>query len=227
MKRGLDVGTTTKKITKWHILSIGLVILSLAGVFLWWGLSYVNTTFEKFLIVIASLLLVLVSSIFFILFAISFEKSHNVFLYDKKIKKNILLENLTFERVCEFLDIYLGLVFHGRKSLVIGDVFNSDLLKDVPKEYYPLIQIRVLLIWIEIDSDSKWKQFAFAEKVYIDTMEEVLFNYGEKLISSKIQYLWASYTGDNTEIKDFFCNNIDYLKEFILNYVKANIHSFD
>lgn len=111
--------------------------------------------------------------------------------------------------------------------MVIGDVFNSDLLKDVPKEYYPLIQIRVLLIWIEIDSDSKWKQFAFAEKVYIDTMEEVLFNYGEKLISSKIQYLWASYTEDNTEIKDFFCNNIDYLKEFILNYVKANIHSFD
>ncbi len=227
MKRGLDVGTTIKKVTKWHILSIGLVILSLAGVFLWWGLSYVNTTFEKFLIVIASLLLVLVSSIFFILFAISFEKSHNVFLYDKKIKKNILLENLTFERVCEFLDIYLGLVFHGRKSLVVEDVFNSDLLKDVPKEYYPLIQIRVLLIWIEMDSDNKWKQFAFAEKVYIDTMEEALFNYGEKLISSKIQYLWASYTGDNTEIKDFFCNNIDYLKEFILNYVKANIHSFD
>ncbi|WP_073589812.1 hypothetical protein [Anaerocolumna xylanovorans] len=78
-----------------------------------------------------------------------------------------------------------------------------------------------------MDSDDKWKQFALADKINIDAMEEALFNCGEYLISSKIQYLWASYTGDDTDIKAFFCNNIEYLKEFFLNYVKVNIHSFD
>ncbi|SHO51381.1 hypothetical protein [Anaerocolumna xylanovorans] len=135
-----------KKVTKWHILVIGLIIFTLAGVFLWWGLSYVNTTFDKLLIVIATVLLVLLSSIFFVLFGISFGKTHNVFLYDKKTKKDILLENLTFERVCEFLNVYLGIVFHGNKCLIVTDAFNSDLLEDVPKEYHPLIQIRVLII---------------------------------------------------------------------------------
>lgn len=216
-----------RKITRWHILSIGLVIFALAGLFLSWGLSYVNTTFDKILIIIASVLLAFVSSIFFILFVISFGKSHNVFLYDKKIKKDILLEYLTYDKVCEFLDVYLSVAFHGKKRLVVTDAFNSDLLDDVPGEYHPLIQLRVLIIWIEVTSNDKWKQFAFADKINIDAMEEALINYGEYRISSKIQYLWSSYTGDDTDIKDFFCNNIEYLKEFFLNYVKANIHSFD
>ncbi len=216
-----------KKITKWHILTIGLLLFVMSGVFLWWGICNVSTLFDKILVLVAVILSVLISSVFFIIFAISCGKSHNVFLYDKKTKREIKIEDLTFERICEFLDLYIGLIFNDRKRLLFTDLFNSDLLKKAPKIYHSLIQLRLLSIWMEIDTGDNWNLFAEIDKNYINTMEDVLFNCGEYQISSRLQYLWSSYSGDDTEIKNFFLNNIEYLKEFILSYVKTNIHSFD
>jgi hypothetical protein len=214
------------KITKWHILTIGLLLITMAGAFLWWGLCYVNTNIEKMLCLVAAILLVFISSIFFILFALSFGKSQNVFLYDKKTKRNISVEDLTYERVCEFLDSYIGIILQGKKNLLFSDIFNNSLLKNVPEIYHPLIQMRLLLLWMEIDSSDQWMLFVNSDKSYINIMEDTLYQFGEYQISSRLQYLWSSYSGDDTEIRNFFSKNTDYLKEFILNYVKVNIHLF-
>lgn len=187
---------------------------------------YVNTNIDKLLSLIATFLLVLVSSIFLIIFAFSFGKSQNVFLYDKKTKRNIDVEELTYERICEFLELYIGIILQGKKYLLFSEIFNNDILENVPEVFHVLIQMRLLLLWMETDASDKWVLLATRNKDYINTMEDTLFQIGEYQISSRLQYLWSSYSGDDTEIKDFFTKKIDYLKEFILNYVKDNIHSF-
>jgi hypothetical protein len=216
-----------KRVTKWHILLIGSLLLALAGLFLWWGFCYVSAKLDKILIVLATSLLLFISSLFFILFACSFGKKHNVFLYDKKTKREIEVEDLTFERVCEFLDLYMGLVFYRTKHISLSDFRRDDFLASVPKKFHPLILMNLLLIWMEIGTHEQWKQLAQTDKKSVDAIENILLNCGEHVISSKVQYLRASYTGDDTEIKTFFLNNIEYLKGFILDYVKNHIHAFD
>jgi|GEM_PF-3222733 len=216
-----------KKVSKWHILSIGLFFFILAGVLIWLGLSFIDTAIDKALIVLASVLSIIVSSIFFIIFFTSFGKTHNVFLYDKKTKKLIEVNNLTYEKICEFIDLYMGVLLHNKKFLSFSDFGNDDFLASVPKEYHPLILIRFLLIWMELETNKQWKQLAKTDKKHIDTIENILFTSGEYLISSKLQYLRASYIGDDTDIKEFFLNNIDYLRQFLLNYVKDNIHAYN
>ena len=214
-----------RKITKWHMLTIGLSLFAGSILFLWWGLNIEGTYVDKLFSIIAMMLLLLISSIFFVLFAFSFVKSQNVFLYDKQSKKDINVEDLTFERVCEFLDLYIRLIFQNKKQLLFTDIFKSNLI-DVPKIYHPLIQIRLLILWIEADESDKWMLFANCDKNYIDKMEDTLHELGEYKISFRLHYLWSTYSGDDSEIKDFFLKNIEYLKDFILNYVKVNINSF-
>ncbi len=214
-----------RKITKWHILTIGLSLFAGAILFLWWGLYREVTYIDKLFSIIAMMLLLLISSIFIVLFVFSFSKAQNVFLYDKKIKKDINVEDLTFDKVCEFLDLYIRLIFQNRKQLLFTDIFKID-LGNVPKVYHPLIQMRLLILWIEESDSDKWMLFANCDKNYIDKMEDTLHNLGEYKISFRLHYLWSTYSGDDSEIKDFFLKNLEYLEEFILNYVKVNIDSY-
>lgn len=214
-----------RKITKGHILTIALSLFAGAILFLCWGLNIEGTYIDKLLSIIAMMLLLLISSVFFVLFAFSFTKSQNVFLYDKKIKKDINVEDLTFDRVCEFLDLYIRLIFQNRKQLLFTDIFKSN-LNNVPKIYHPLIQMRLLILWIEEEASDKWMLFANCDKNYIDKMEDTLRDLGEYKISFRLHYLWSTYSGDDSEIKDYFLKNLEYLKDFILNYVKVNINSF-
>jgi hypothetical protein len=216
-----------KKVTKWHMLLIGLMVAAPAGPALWWGFCYSGTLLDKILMVIAAVLLLAVSSIFFILFGISFGKRCNAFLYDKKLKREIGVEELTFEKVREFLDLYMGVAFHGKKSVSFSDFSREDFLEPVPKVYHPLFLMRILLAWMEFGSDEQWKDFAETDKATVDTIVDILFNAGEEEISSRLLYLRATYTGDVTEIKEFLTNNLEYFKGFILDYVKKNIHVFD
>jgi len=216
-----------KRVTKWHLLLIGLLIITLAGLFIWWGFLFLITTLDKVLVVVSSVLLLYVSSILFIIFACSFGKKYNVFLFDKNTKREIEVEDLTFERICEFLDLYIGIVFHGKKYITFSYFIEHDFLDNVQKKYHPLILMRLLLTWMEIGTHEQWKQFAESDKRVIDAIENILFNCGEHAISPKLQYLRASYTGDDTEIKELFLDNIEYLRDFLLNYVKCNIQAFD
>lgn len=212
-----------RKVTKWHILIIGLIFLTLSLLFLWLGLDLSRS--DKILAVFASVLSAAISGLFIVLFAYSFGKKHNVFLYDKKSKKEINVEDLTFEKVCEFLDLYIGLVFHGKDNISISDFIEGEIFDKVSGYYRPLIVMRLLLIWIETDSKDKWKQFTQTDKIYIDAIEDILSNCGENIISSRLQYLRASE--DDSEIESFFLGKVEYLKAYILNYVKANIHNFE
>lgn len=143
-----------KRVTKWHIFLIGLVFVSLAGLFVWWAFSDIK---------------------------------------------------------------YLPISFFSK---------NDDLAY-VPKEYYPLFVMRLLSIWMENSIDGQCKQFTEIDKSNVDAIVDILFNCGERIISSKLVYLKASYTGDDTEIKEFCLNHLEYFKEFMLNYVKCNIRTFD
>ena len=122
------------------------------------------------------------------------------------------------------MDKYIGLIF-GKKDFIVTDIFNRDLLEDVPSIYHSLIQIRLLIQWVEMGPENKWKQLAELDKDNIDSMEAIIFLFSEHHFSSRLQCLW--YSGNDTEIESFFLKNTNNLEASILNYVKENIHSFD
>jgi hypothetical protein len=206
-----------KRVTRWHILFIGIVFLSIGGLAIWWGFCFQNTILDKILTVLVTVLLLFVSSVFFILFASSLGKKHNVFLYDKETKVEISVEDLTFEKICEFLDLYMGIVFYNKKNISFSDFSDVKFLASIPKEYHCLILIRLLLVWMEFCTDEHWKQFAETDKRNIDAIVDILSNCGERVISSKLLYFWASYTGNDIEIKEYFLSYIEYLREFMLS----------
>lgn len=215
------------KVTKWHIFVIGLLLILLSGLCVWRSVFVEDTTFDKVLLIIAAALSLAVGSFLFILFAYGFGKRHNAFLYDKATKSEISVDDLTYEKVCSFLDLYIGIIFYKRKQVSIADFNDDEFWAIVPVKYRPLILMRLLVLWIEMDNPNQWKQFAEMNKKDMDIIENILFSGGEQLISSKLQYLRASYEGDTNEIRSFFKDNTGYLKDHIVSYVKSNIHSFD
>lgn len=215
------------KVTKWHIFVIGLMFAVLSVLCIWRSVFVEGTAFDKVLLVVAAVLSLALGSLLFILFFYSFGKRHNAFLYDKASKSEISIDDLTYEKVCSFLDLYIGIIFYKRKQVSIADFNDDEFWAIVPVKYRPLILMRLLVLWIEMDDPNQWKQFAKMNKMDIDIIENILFSGGEHLISSRLQYLRASYEGDTNEIRSFFIENAGYLKDYIVSYVKYNIRAFD
>lgn len=215
------------KVTKWHIFVIGLLFVILSILCVWRSVFIQDTFVDKMLLVAAAVLSLAVGSFLFLLFVYSFGKTHNAFLYDKTTKSEISVDDLTYEKVCSFLDLYISIIFYKRKQVSIADFNDDEFWSVVPVKYRHLILMRLLVLWIEMDAPSQWKQFAKMSKMDMDIIENILFSGGEHLISSKLQYLRASYEGDTNEIRSFFIDNAGYLKDYIVNYVKSNIHAFD
>lgn len=163
--------------------------------------------------------------IFYILSLGMSKKKINFFLYDRKTKKEIPLEGLTFEIIIKKLDLYLGVILSHQSTAI--DAWISRLVPvDVPPVFRPLIPLGVLYHLIEANQDHIWQSLGTCSKEDADQVENMMHFCGANEIARQIQYLRATYDGDPAQIRDYFLGQKQAVQELIVDYVRKNIDLF-
>ncbi|MDD4494915.1 MAG: hypothetical protein PHV32_11340 [Eubacteriales bacterium] len=217
---------------KKHSLAIPLFIISLlfivgAAVAVLYALKN-DTVFDMILLFIAAALMVFVGGIILYILVLSIGKKQNFFLYDYKTKKEISVDELTFEMVEKRLDPYFGIVLSqiDKQDGVFDWFIKAHFNAEMPQAYKPLLIPFIFWAGIKNSKTSEWIGLLQADKDAIDLIENHLFPIGAFDISSRLQYYRTFEESRVDEIDEFLKSKQTYLEETILRYIKDNIVMF-
>ena len=168
----------------------------------------------------------------FLIFVIAYgthleKQKRNFFLYDKKLKKDIPLDELTVARVRERLVMHMALFKHKGK-LYVGDLFDSKTLI-VPEVIKPLFCYELLC---EIDDENGANASVFLSfgAECSDIFSKYLGSNDDHELALKIKGYFFAYA-ENREIAEEFRKYIisekAHIEEKMLGYAVDNIEKFD
>ena len=150
---------------------------------------------------------------------------HNFFLYDRHKRKNMPLEELTFQQVSDRLVSYMALFRRG-KRLYLAALFDEE--GGAPESFKPLFCYQLLGMLSVSEDDSQLCAFLHCGKELADALSTYLTLAGEEKMSRELQVLIAQFDGsDITPFRTYLRQNSDYLAEHMLAYTKENIRQFD
>ena len=154
-------------------------------------------------------------------------RKHNYFLYDKKTRKEIELDALTFSLIREKVQKYMSLFKRGKK-LYVGDLFNNDI--KVPHAIRTLFCYELLY---EISEGGFGVQKANRFLSFGQECAGVFYAYltaaGEIQLAEKLRiYFNGHLSGEDTSEKlhRFLDANKSYLEAAIVKYTKDHINEF-
>lgn len=150
----------------------------------------------------------------------------NLFLYDKKIKKEIPVSELTVERIRERLVMQMSLFKRGGK-LYVGDLFDNRVLI-VPEAIKPLFCYE-LLCEIADEKGADPSVFLSFGVECADIFAKYLGENGDHELALKIKGYFFAYVDDKS-IAEEFCEYVkskkEHLQQNMLDYTVKNIEKF-
>ena len=169
-----------------------------------------------------------ISGVFIINSAKKFAKQkHNYFLYDRKTKKEIDVDSLTFADIRIKVQKYMSLFKRGRK-LYVGDLFNSDI--NIPSAIRTLFCYELLY---EISEGSVDNQKAKRFLSFGNECAGIFYSYlaaaGELQLAEKLRIYFKEHSdGEDAaeKLQRFLDANKPYLEAAIVKYTKNHISEF-
>lgn len=217
----------TKQGLSFAMLLVALLSLIAAIVVL---ISAVNAqyAYQKVILGISTVLLFVLLALSVYYLYLSRESDPNFFLYDQTEKKNIPLDELTFEKVDERMEFYLSLISDSDEELWQGTVLSkSDGSFGRQEVYRPLVAYKMLYDLAAADDEVRWALIEQAEITTMRLLTRALKQGGD---AEMAQALVDLYKGDNVEegenIRDFLVGNLKYLRSRMLRYVKQHLDYF-
>ena len=217
----------TKQGLSFAMLLVAVLSLIAAIVVL---ISAVNAqyAYQKVILGISTVLLFVLLALSVYYLYLSRESDPNFFLYDQTEKKNIPLDELTFEKVNERMEFYLSLISDSDEELWQGTVLSkSDGSFGRQEVYRPLVAYKMLHDLAEADDEVRWALIEQAEITTMRLLTRALKQGGD---AEMAQALVDLYKGDNVEegenIRDFLVGNLKYLRSRMLRYVKQHLDYF-
>ena len=184
--------------------------------------------YQKVLLGLSTVLLFVLCGLAVYYLYLSRESDPNFFLYDQTEKRNIPVEELTFEKVDERLEFYLSLISDSDEELWQGAVLaKSDGSFGRQDVYRPLVAYKMLYDLAEADDEVRWGLIEQAEITTMRLLTRALKQGGD---AEMAQALVDLYRGDNVEegenLRDFLTGNLKYLHSRALRYVKQHLDYF-
>jgi hypothetical protein len=187
-----------------------------------------DVTYKKVLLGIAAVLfLALVGFTLYYLY-LSRDNEPNFFLYDKNTRKNIPLDQLTFDIINERMEFYLSLISDSDEELWQGSVLaKSDGSFGREEVYRPLVAYKMLYDLTEINDDFCWGRLECAEVTTVRLLTRALKQAGDHDMAQAIVDLYKRENIEEGEnLRDFLMGNQKYLRGRMMRYVKQKLDYF-
>ena len=212
------------------IVRIACVMMGISVIFVCLGVAKAEAVSSKIALFCAAGLLFFLGALFALAAGYSVyarNHKHNFFLYDKKMRKDIPVSELTFEIIRKKVVDYMSLFKRGKK-LYVGELFsdNSPLNNEAMK---PLFCYELLYQLAETKD-------AFAIKMFLGYGDECsrifskyLYENGDYELSSKIVYFFTqSKTSPSAEkdFADYVSSHKAHIEKQVVEYTKNNIDRF-
>lgn len=212
------------------------ILIAVAAVFLVGGILIIAlltgqaaSSFTKVLTVMIGILCILLSGVIAFIIYTSQDNDPNFFLYDSKLKRNIAVEELTFERVNSRMGYYMSLISSSQvqtwKKNILGKENDRFGANDV---YKPLVAYKMLCDLCELDRPETWKLFNEAPPEVITGLIDALRLGGENEMCKTLRFFYEkTESNDDIEhIRDFVMGNAKYIRTRMMRYITKNIEWF-
>lgn len=205
---------------------VGVITLVVAILLFAIALPRADATYKKvFLWILALLMLAMTGLIAYYLY-LTRDVEPNYFLFDRVKKKNIAVEDLTFQMVNERMNFFQTLVCRTREELWENDILENSVKMGPRKVYRPLLAYKMLYDLAEKDDASYWNLLFSASPATVQSLCGALEQGGEKDMVKAFRYLMDNCRDNPAKIKDFVCGNMRYIRGRMLGYIKHNIELF-
>ena len=212
------------------------ILLAVAAVFLIGGIliltlltGQASSDVTLALTVMIGILCIVLSGVILFVIYTTFDNDPNFFLYDSKLKKNIPVEELTFERVNSRMGYYMSLISSSQvqtwKKNILGKENDRFGANDV---YKPLVAYKMLCDLNELDRPESWKLFNEAPPEVITGLIDALRLGGETEMCKTLRFFYENTESneDIEHIRDFVMGNSKYLRTRMMRYITKNIEWF-
>ena len=167
----------------------------------------------------------------FVIFVVAYgthieKQKRNFFLYDRKLKKDIPMDDLTVARVRERLVMHMSLFRHKGK-LYIGDLFDSKTMI-APEILKPLFCYE-LLCEIADENGANASVFLSFGIECAEIFSKYLASNDDHELALKIKGYFFAYANDKTvsgEFREYIVSKKEHIEAKMLGYVKSNIEKF-
>lgn len=205
---------------------VGFVTLIGAGLLFALALPRADAAYKRVLtIVIAALMLLMTLLIVYYLY-VTRDAEPNFFLFDRVKKKNISVDNLTFQIVNERMSFFQTLVCNSPEQLWQNDILDNNVKMGYRKVFRPLLAYKMLYDLADKDIAAYWDLLLHASPETITSLCSALEQGGEKDMVKAFRYIMENQRENPAKIKEFVTGNMRYIRGRMLGYIKRNIELF-
>ena len=205
------------------LLVLIMALLAVLGAFL---VKVGMTTPQMFMkigfFITAAMVAVLIGLLCYLLW-LNQDKERNYFLFDRRLGKNIRVEDVTFRMVNEKMSAYITDHFENAEKLwmsnawVRGDGFGAN------GEYRSLVAYKMLFDLADKDKVDDWDFFAETSGEVITRLCEAIANSGDRNLAQKLLYIRQNCGVEIAPLRSLLLGNKKYLAGRMLGLVRRNI----
>ncbi len=211
-------------------LIMGVVaVVSLVGAMLLFFLAAprADAVYKRVLEIVIGVLLVIMAALIFFYLYQTRDGEPNYFLFDRSRRRNMEVEELTFDTVNERMDHYLQMIRQSPEELWRGDALESDRKLGYRRVYRPLLAYKMLYdLSVKTEEDPDWSLLIRADEETMNSVYSALEQGGERNMVKAFRYIMVTYKNKPERIRDFVIGNQKYLRGRMLGYIKKNIELF-
>lgn len=210
-----------KKYLPWTAVGLPCFLALLVFIF---GLINTHPVSKTFLI-IASILLIALGGVFYVMFFVLSEKAKNFFLTDPDTGRSITLDKLTFSIINERLNLYIAERIEDADEMMTGEILTRRGIFGQREVYRPLIAYKILFDLAQQNDRSGWDAFYSMSDNAFTQLTNALNSANDNNMARRLMQL--RQMRDNDRLGDFIVGNQRYLQGKMTQFVRANIRMFD
>ncbi|MDY3863330.1 MAG: hypothetical protein SOZ51_04430 [Eubacteriales bacterium] len=211
------------------VLWVGLTVFAIGAILLLAiAVPRADLAYKRVLSVICAVLMLLISILIGAYLWLSRDTYPNFFLYDRKKRRNIPVDKLTFKTVNERMTFMLTGIADSPEQLWKGDVLLFENEKFGYKSVYkPLVAYKMLFDLGNQGPDSGyWNYLKTAPQENLNAMFDALTKAGEKKMVDALRLLLERTDDDYAKVKEFLRKNLGFIRSRMVYYVVKHIEFF-
>lgn len=211
------------------VLWVGLAVFAIGAILLLAiAVPHADLAYKRVLSVICAVLMLLISILIGAYLWLSRDTYPNFFLYDRKKRRNIPVDKLTFKTVNERMTFMLTGIADSPEQLWKGDVLLFENEKFGYKSVYkPLVAYKMLFDLGNQGPDSGyWNYLKTAPQENLNAMFDALTKAGEKKMVDALRLLLERTDDDYAKVKEFLRKNLGFIRSRMVYYVVKHIEFF-
>ena len=183
--------------------------------------------FHRALLIVCGILLLVLAFLFVAYWALSRDNEPNFFLYNRRTRQNMPVEELTQQIVIDRMTFFLAQIADSPELLWTGNVLERTNNFGHKSVYKPLVCYKMLYDMGDKEPDSPyWEYLEIATddvlRIICSTLEQV----GERQIVRAFRMLLEAEPKPGPQMKDFLRRNVPYFAGKMYAYVKRHIDFF-